>query len=152
MVLFDDSWMDDVRKETVQEYIMSKPGLCGVGADVEMIFNIFMDYCRSGYDPNYIPEKLCPYTKIDGSTAKIYVRNCSMMALGKIHIIRHIKAGIPGFMWSDSGDQAVCSDCKNRNGRMYLYSDPATIWPGVREGCRCTAAPIFDIELILNSN
>ncbi|WP_059140778.1 minor capsid protein [Paenilisteria newyorkensis] len=151
MVLFDDSWMDDVRIETIQNYIMSKPELCGVGADIEMVFNIFMDYCKSGYDPNAIPEKLRPYAKIDDENAKLYVRNCSLMVLGKINNMKHIEAGIPGFAWSDSGDIKVCSECKSRNGQMYLYSDPETVWPGVKEGCRCVALPIFEQDLILNN-
>ncbi|MBC1887981.1 minor capsid protein [Listeria booriae] len=143
-MLLDEEWMDSVLDETVQNYILSKPELCGFGNDVEGIYRVFKEFCQHGYEPRQIPKKLKPFVYVDDSTAMTLVKNCSMIFLAKINCMRHIKAGITGFIWMDCDDKAVCSDCQKRNGVYYSYYDSETIWPGVREGCRCIASPVFD--------
>ncbi|WP_239256676.1 phage head morphogenesis protein [Listeria ilorinensis] len=109
---------------------------------------IIMRSITNGENPKKVKEDLVKATGVSENKAKFIARDQTGTIFGQMTASRHMKAGIPGFRWSNSGDSRVRPTHQDRNNRVYSYSDPNAPIPGVEYNCRCVAIPVFDLNEI----
>ncbi|MBC1888023.1 minor capsid protein [Listeria booriae] len=99
---------------------------------------------KKGASSKEVRDELVDQIGMTEKKAKFIARDQTGSLFGDLTKTRHIEAGIPGFMWSDSGDNRVRPLHVEYNGKYFSYDDPNAPIPGADYNCRCVAIPEFD--------
>lgn len=109
---------------------------------------IIMRGVKSGQSAKDMRDELVKQVGTSKNKAEFIATDQTGTIFGQMTAERHKKAGIPGFVWRDSGDASVRPTHHARNGNIYSYDDPNAPIPGTEYRCRCTAGPEFDESVI----
>lgn len=109
---------------------------------------IIMRGVKSGQSTKDMRDELVKQVGLSKNKAEFIANDQTGTIFGQMTAERHQKAGIPGFIWRDSGDAAVRPLHHERNGKIYSYDDPNAPIPGTDYRCRCTAGPEFDESVV----
>ncbi|EAD3671820.1 minor capsid protein [Listeria seeligeri] len=109
---------------------------------------IIMRGVKSGQSAKDMRDELVKQVGTSKNKAEFIATDQTGTIFGQMTAERHKKAGIPGFVWRDSGDASVRPAHHARNGNIYSYDDPSAPIPGTEYRCRCTAGPEFDESVI----
>ncbi|MBC2077671.1 minor capsid protein [Listeria booriae] len=143
-----EPWLNDYMDAAIAENV-SYIGSIGdeYSAKTEQIILRGAKEGRSGQE---IRDELVDQIGMSENKAKFIARDQVGSLFGDLTTTRHKKVGIPGFMWSDSGDNRVRPLHVEYNGKYFSYDDPNAPIPGKDYGCRCVAIPEFD-ESVINA-
>lgn len=143
-----EPWISNYMQTTVAENISY---ISNVADDlVSKTEQIILRGAKTGQSSKDVKQQLKDQIGMSENKAKFIARDQTGTVFGQLTAERHKNAGIPGFMWSDSGDSRVRPTHHDRNGKFYSYDDPNVLLPGVEYNCRCVAIPEFDKEKIEN--
>lgn len=101
---------------------------------------------KKGSSSKEMRDELVEQIGMTEKKAQFIARDQTGSLFGDLTKNRHMEAGIPGFMWSDSGDSRVRPLHVEYNGKYFSYDDPNAPIPGADYNCRCVAIPEFDPE------
>lgn len=144
-----EPWIDDFMQAKVKENVSY---ITTISEDfTAKTEQIILRGVTSGESASELRKQLVAQTDATQNRAKFIARDQTGTIFGQLTKERHVKADIPGFMWSDSADSRVRPTHRERNGKYYSYSDPNVVLPGTEYGCRCVAIPEFDESKFENS-
>lgn len=145
----NEPWLQEYLHAKVNENVSYIKSISSAYTD--KVEQIVMRGVTSGKSTKEIRDELLKETDATRNRAEFIARDQTGTIMGQITAKRHKSAGIPGFMWSDSGDNKVRPSHVERNGKYYSYDDPDAPIPGEEYGCRCVAIPEFDESKFNNS-
>lgn len=145
----NEPWLQEYVHAKVNENVSYIKSISSAYTD--KVEQIVMRGVTSGKSTKEIRDELLKETDATRNRAEFIARDQTGTIMGQITAKRHKSAGIPGFMWSDSGDNNVRPSHVERNGKYYSYDDPDAPIPGEEYGCRCVAIPEFDESKFNNS-
>ncbi|MBM5675599.1 minor capsid protein [Listeria seeligeri] len=141
-----EPWLKDFMETSIAEntsYITS------VADDyIAKTEQIILRSAKSGQSSLETRNELVKQVGMSKEKAKFIARDQTGTVFGQMNEERHKRAGIPGFTWSDSGDNRVRKLHQHYNGQTYPYDDPNAPIPGTDYRCRCVAIPEFDLDKI----
>ncbi|ECB9834405.1 phage head morphogenesis protein [Listeria monocytogenes] len=141
-----EPWLKDFMETSIAEntsYITS------IADDyISKTEQIILRSVKSGQSSLETRNELVKQIGISEEKAKFIARDQTGTIFGQMNEERHKRAGIPGFTWSDSGDNKVRKLHQHYNGQTYSYEDPNAPIPGTDYRCRCVAIPEFDLDKI----
>ena len=124
----------------------------------DRISTSILESMRAGYAPSKIAADLQKQSGISRRRAKLIARDQTAKINGELTKLRNLEAGITHFRWVHSGDGRVGDDHRRAASRDVGFGPGVYRWdkppkegiPGrsSRPNCRCTAAPVFEWELL----
>lgn len=100
---------------------------------------------RRGTPHREIAKGISERVGVSERRARVIARNEVSSLMGQLTAERHQDLGLETFIWRTVNDERVRPEHRQRNGKVYRYSEPPNgELPGEPVNCRCFAEPTFD--------